>query len=118
MINLNIMTEKYTAIVDHIGRTLIGVEVDRSDTTLSISNPLILHCQPESNGSLNVQTFPMFFFEFIDKLHRSSNVWKFNLSNIVTSDVILDERIIENYKLQATPPVPKTNPKIIKIDDV
>lgn len=112
------MSEKYTAIVDHIGRTLIGVEIDRSDSTLSIGNPLILHCQPEANGSLNVQTFPMFFFEFIDKSHRSSNVWKFNLSNIVTSDVVLDERIIENYKLQSAPPVKKADPKIIKIDDL
>ena len=83
------MQEKYIAIVDHVGRTIIGKEIAQTETTLIVNNPVILHCQPEQNGSLNVQTFPLFFFEFIDKTKRENNNWTYTKSNIVLSDVEL-----------------------------
>ena len=115
------MQEKYIAIVDHVGRTIIGKEIAQTETTLIVNNPVILHCQPEQNGSLNVQTFPLFFFEFIDKTKRENNNWTYTKSNIVLSDVELDERIINQYKQINTPPVAapvKNNPKVIRIDDI
>lgn len=115
------MQEKYIAIIDHVGRTIIGKEVAEGDTTLIVNNPVILHCQPESNGSLNVQTFPLFFFEFIDKTKRENNNWTYTKSNIVLSDVTLDERIINQYKQLNTPPAVapmKKNPKVITISDL
>ena len=110
------MKEKHIAIIDHVGRNIIGKVVGETDTTLTINNPVIVHCQPEANGQLQVQTFPVFFFEFIDKEYRNQNDWTYNKSSIVTSNVVLDERINN-----PPPPVqqPSTSsPKVISIDDI
>ena len=111
---------KHVAILDHVGRTIIGEFKGETDNTLSIYNPVILHCQPQQNGQLEVQTFPVFFFEFIDKTARESNTWTYSKSNIVTSDVVLDDRILSQYsKINTTPVETETeNPKIISINDV
>jgi len=111
---------KHVAILDHVGRTIIGELKGETDTTLSIYNPVILHCQPQQNGQLEVQTFPVFFFEFIDKTARESNTWTYSKSNIVNSDVVLDDRMLSQYsKINTAPVEPATeNPKIISINDV
>ena len=114
------MQEKHVAIIDHVGRNIIGKLVEETDTIITIQNPVILHVQPQQNGQLEVQTFPVFFFEFIDKSNRDKNSWTYNKSNIVTSNVILDDRIISQYEKINTPPEePKTSsPKVISIDDL
>ena len=117
------MQAKYIAILDHVGRTIIGELVGETDATLSIYNPVILHVQPQENGQLQVQTFPVLFFEFISKDFRGSNTWTYNKSNIVTSDVVLTDLIIAQYSKINTPvespaiPV-QANPKIISINDL
>ena len=53
-------------IVDHIGRTVVGVVTEENDTTITINNPVIIHVQPnQQNGQLQVQSFPYLFMEFI-----------------------------------------------------
>ena len=55
------------AIVDQVGRTVVGVETGRTDETLTLNNPVIVHVQPDpQNGQLQVQTFPYLFMEFIE----------------------------------------------------
>lgn len=114
------MTPKYTAIIDQIGRTIIGQVLSDTDTTLVIRNPVILHCQPEANGQLQVQSFPVFFFEFIDKAFREENDWTYYKQNVVTSNVTLDSRIIDQYNKINTPAdiVSTKGPKVISINDV
>lgn len=116
------MKEKHVALIDHVGRNIIGKLVEETDTTISINNPVILHVQPQMNGQLEVQTFPVFFFEFIDKTQRSSNTWTYTKSNIVTSNVELDDRILSQYEKINTPPAETVaaaqSPKIISIDDL
>lgn len=114
---------KHKAILDHVGRTIIGKVVSEDDTTLTLNNPVILHCQPEANGSLQVQSFPVFFFEFIDKASREKNNWTYNKISIVTSDVELDEKILSQYERINTPPVEalptkNDNPRIVSIKDL
>jgi hypothetical protein len=113
---------KYTAIQDHVGRTIIGKIASETDTTLVLSNPVILHCQPEANGQLQVQTFPVFFFEFLDKETRENNNWTYHKSSIVTSDVTLTDTVISQYERINTPqvalPSKNNNPKVISIDDL
>ena len=114
------MKEKYIAIIDHVGRNIIGTLVGDTETTVTINNPVILHCQPEANGQLQVQSFPVFFFEFISKQHRDKNNWTYSKNNIVTSDVVLDDRIIAQYSKINTPQeaVVENNPKVISINDL
>ncbi len=114
---------EHKAILDHVGRTIIGKVVSETDTELTLNNPVILHCQPEANGSLQVQSFPVFFFEFIDKSKRERNDWTYNKVSIVTSNVVLDERILSQYdKINTPQDVPtlnkNTNPKVISITDL
>lgn len=114
------MKEKHVAIIDHVGRNIIGKLVEETDSVITIQNPVILHVQPQQNGQLEVQTFPTFFFEFIDKSNRDKNAWTYTKSNIVTSNVVLDDRILSQYERINTPPEePKqTQPKVISIDDI
>jgi hypothetical protein len=112
-------TEKHVAIIDHIGRNIIGKLVSDTDTTVTLNNPVIVHCQPEANGQLQVQSFPVFFFEFIDKSKRDQNDWTYTKSSIVTSNVELDDRILSQYAKINTPPVEAVNsPKVVSIDDI
>lgn len=114
------MQEKHVAIIDQVGRNIIGKLDNETDTTITIQNPVILHVQPQQSGQLEVQTFPVFFFEFIDKDNRRSNAWTYTKSNIVTSNVVLDERILSQYEKINTPAEePKqTSPKVISINDL
>lgn len=116
------MQPKHVAIIDHVGRTIIGEQIGESDTTLTLQNPVILHCQPQANGQLEVQTFPVFFFEFIDKKTRENNSWTYTKSNIVLSNITLDDRILSQYAKINVPPVEappvQANPKIISIQDL
>lgn len=110
--------EKHVALIDHVGRNIIGKLASETDTTITIQNPVILHVQPQQNGQLEVQTFPVFFFEFIDKDNRGDNAWTYNKSNVVTSNVVLDDRILSQYEKINTPPEEVKNPKVITIDDL
>jgi hypothetical protein len=110
-------------IIDQIGRVVIGKKVSETDTQLTLNNPVIVYVNPnQETGQIQVQSFPVFFFEFINKEFRDQNNWTFNKSNIVTSDVILDDRILLQYEKINTPPVeqnaPTSSPKVISINDL
>lgn len=105
-------------IVDHIGRTVIGVEVSQDDKTITLNNPVIIHVQPNpQNGQLQVQSFPYIFMEFITPDSRDKNHWTFNKSHIVLSEVQLDDKIIAQYNNINTPApqAPQGEPEVIKL---
>lgn len=114
------MQEKHIVIQDQIGRTIMGVLETETETTVSINNPVIIHVQPEPSGQLQVQTFPLFFFEFISKESREKNIWTYTKSNIAVGNVDLDERIVSQYHKINTPQdtVPQNSPKVISINDL
>ena len=108
-------------IVDHIGRTVVGVVTEESDTTITINNPVIIHVQPnQQNGQLQVQSFPYLFMEFI-KGDKTKNNWTFHKSAISVSDVELDDRIIQQYENINTPKEnpaqQEEDPEVIKLFD-
>lgn len=117
------MKEKHIVIIDQIGRNIIGKLVGETDSTLTLHNPVIVFVQPEQSGQIQVQSFPVFFFEFIDKEFRGQNNWTYNKANIVVSDVVLDARILAQYDKINTPPVeseavPSSSPKVVSIDSL
>jgi len=113
------MMPKLVTICDHIGRTVIGRINNENDTTLWLSNPVIIFVQPDpQNGQLKIDSYPYIFVEFIDKNSRDSNVWAFAKTNIVVSDVVLDRRIVDQYDALTTgKPVEEkqSEPAIIKL---
>jgi hypothetical protein len=116
------MKDKYIAIIDQIGRNIIGKIVAENDNTITLHNPVIMFVQPEQTGQIQVQSFPVFFFEFIDKDTRENNNWTYHKSNIVISDVTLDARVLAQYEKINTPPAiqQQTAPdiKVVNIDDL
>jgi hypothetical protein len=113
----------HIVIIDNIGRNIIGKLVGETDTTLTLHNPIIVFVQPQQGGQIEVQSFPVFFFEFISKDFRDQNNWTYQKSNITTSDVVLDDRILAQYEKINSPPVepqgvPSASPKIVSIDSL
>ena len=113
------MKEKHTVIIDQIGRTVLGVQESETDTELTLINPIILHFQPAQNGQLELQVFPLFFFELLDKSKRDQNSWTWNKASIAVSNIELEDGILQRYAQINTPPAPVVaNPKVISIDDL
>lgn len=114
------MKQKPIVFQDQIGRTIIAKLVKETDTTLTVENPVMFIVTPDQTGQFQVQSFPIFFFEFINKESRDSNVWTYNKNAIVTSDIDLDDRVVEQYGKINTPPAPvvSSNPKVISINDL
>lgn len=113
------MKQKHTVIIDQIGRTILGVEVSQTSTEITLDNPIILHFQPSQNGQLELQVFPLFFFELLDKEKRDKNSWVFNKTSVAVSNVELNADILSRYAQINTPPAPvQSNPKVISINDL
>ena len=116
------MKEKHTVIIDQIGRIILGVENFQSETEIGLKNPIILHFQPSPNGKVELQVFPLFFFELLNEDARDKNNWVFNKSNVAVSDIELNPDILSRYEQINTPqkplPAPTNNPKVISIDDL
>jgi len=113
------MSKEIIAIVDQVGRTVIGVETGQTDETLTLNNAVIVHVQPDpASGQLQVQTFPYLFMEFIEG-DKQLNEWTFNKSAIATSTVKLTEQIKAQYTAinnpAPKPAAPTAEPEVIKL---
>ena len=109
-------------IVDHIGRTVVGVLKTEDKQTLTLENPVIIHVQPDQNtGQLQVQSFPYIFMEFLKD--KEKNDWVFNKSAISVSNIELDDRIVTQYENinNPNPPIqqqaPQEEPEVIQLFD-
>ena len=98
-------------IVDHIGRTVLGIVKEDTKDSITLFNPVIIHVQPDQQtGQLQVQSFPYIFMEFLKD--KDKNHWTFSKSAISVSDVELDERIIQQYENINDPKPPLTQPGV------
>lgn len=102
--------------IDHIGRTLIGKLVEETDTQYIVENPVILNVSiNQQTKQLNVNSFPLFFGEFLSK-SDPKNSWNFNKSQIVVGNVTLEPTLVQQYN-SMTSPQPAQEPEIIKLFD-
>ncbi|NBW58255.1 hypothetical protein EBR43_10855 [bacterium] len=94
------MNENIITFIDHIGRTMLGVQVKTDKNFLYVKDPAIIHVQPTQQGQLNVQTIPLYFREFLgEKSRKDGTTWKFNLDTVVLGvDIDNDPRLLEQYK--------------------
>ena len=117
--------KKIKTIIDHIGRTVVGVVVKEDAKTITLNNPVKIHVQPDQqSGQLQVQSFPYIFMEFLKD--KDKNNWTFTKTTICTSDVELDDRIITQYDNINNPqppiqadgaPATGEEPEVIKLFD-
>lgn len=102
--------------IDHIGRTLIGNLIEETDTQLVVENPVILNVSVnQQTKQLNVNSFPLFFGEFLSK-QDPKNIWRFNKSQIVVGDVTLESTLKQQYNSMVNPQ-PVQEPEVIKLFD-
>jgi hypothetical protein len=95
---------KLVTFIDSIGRTILGVNEQVTDTVLRVKNPAMINVAQAQNGQLQVQLIPLFFSEFIaDDKRSEGSVWSFNLSQITIADVEVDARLTEQYIRISTP---------------
>ena len=105
--------------VDHVGRNIIGEVLGEENGYLKVKNPAILIVQPnQATGQLSIQTVPLFFKEFVSpSVRETAGTWLFPKDKLITStDIQLEDRIIEQYKRIFTPP-PSSTPEVVKLFD-
>ena len=89
---------KYITFIDSMTRTIIGEEINRTDTSVEVKNPAMINVAQAQNGQMQVQLIPLFFAEFIDGATRSEGTtWEYNLNTITLGRVNLDGRLLEQY---------------------
>ena len=91
------MSDKNLVVfVDNIGRTIVGEDVNSNKSEWTIKNPSIVHVQPNpQTGQMTVQLIPFFFKEFSN--NGDDTEWTFNKANLVTSNTVLDNRLVDQY---------------------
>lgn len=112
---------KNITFIDSIGRTILGEEVNRTDTTVVVKNPAMINVAQSQNGQLQVQLIPLFFAEFIEGSQRAEgSTWSFNTNSLTFGEVTIDGRLLEQYTrvftAQAAQPE-VVNPEVVKLFD-
>jgi hypothetical protein len=89
--------KKITAFLDNVGRTIVGQVESETDTTLNITNPVVLSTVPTPDNRMSIQLFPLIFREFLgDK--EADVTFSFNKSSITNTDIsALDYRLQAQY---------------------
>jgi hypothetical protein len=113
---------KNITFIDSIGRTILGEEINRTDTTLVVKNPAMISVQQAQNGQLQVQLIPLFFSEFIETSQRADgSTWNYNINTVTVGEVQADERLLEQYArvfgAAAATQAPAGNPEVVKLFD-
>lgn len=109
---------KLVTLIDSVGRYIIGTFYSENDTSITLKTPVILNVQPDQNsGKLHIQTFPLFFKEFLTA--ESGNCWTYQKSGIVIGEVELEDRLVQQYNSIANPQLVSqatpTDSKVIKL---
>lgn len=124
----------YTTFIDNAGRTLFGVLVSETDSSITVKNPVMISVQQQQNGQMAVQLFPLFFAEFVTPQGEEdrSNYFTYSKSSVAVGvDFEIDPRIVEQYSKVTNPtlvpadqpdPVPagaasESDPEVIKLFD-
>jgi len=88
-----------TVFVNHVGQTILTEVLSEDKNTLKAKNPAVLFVQPNQANQLQVQLIPVFFREFVKQDKRKDGVvFTYNKDSIVTSEIELDEKIVEQYE--------------------
>lgn len=120
------MSKDIRIIIDSVGRYIVGEFAEASDSTLKLKNPVLLSIQPnQQTGQLHVQSFPLFFKEFLKGASKEQTTWEFSKSSIIVgTDLELDDRLMtqyENIVNQQPASTPPSNPsgdaKVVKLFD-
>lgn len=95
--------KEIVVFMDSVSRTLAGVKVSETETTVSIENPVIVNAMPNQNGQMSLQLIPVFFREILADKNQDC-VFDYQKDAIVTSNITaLDENIEKQYAMLFQP---------------
>lgn len=89
---------KYLIFLDSINRTILGEIGLDTDTTIEIINPVTINLTPGNDGKINLQAFPLFPRELMEGINRDS-VFYYNKENITITNVQVEKKLIDHYKM-------------------
>jgi hypothetical protein len=110
------MKKKLVTLIDSVGRYIIGELKSEDESSITLKTPVMLNVQPDPNtGKLHVQTYPLFFKEFLVK--GSDNLWTYAKSSVVIGNLELDAQLVQQYNNIANPQElsKPTDSKVIKL---
>jgi len=93
------MDNKYVTIIDNTGRNILGIVSEETDSTITLSNPVMISVQPQ-NGQFQVQLIPLFLAEFIKGggPNNRNFAFTYSKSNVaVGTGFDIDVRITSQY---------------------
>jgi len=103
---------------DQIGRVLVGDKVAETETTLTVSDPKVVHTEMGQNGKISVHIIPVYFAEILEKESDKNNFWTYNKNAIVLGDVDVSKDLLEKCEI-INKPIQKTEEtNVISIDDI
>ena len=89
--------------LDSVSRTLAGVKVSETETTISVENPVIVNAMPNQNSQMSLQLIPVFFREILDDKNQEC-IFEYQKESIVTSNITnLDKNIEAQYAMLFQP---------------
>jgi len=115
------MTKDQTIVfLDGIQRTIVATFVEESDTTITVTKPVILNVSPTQDKKLSVQLYPLFFREFSSNRDQFPN-WTYAKSSITMSDAQVEDNLQAQYTQMflttPTSPVTNSNTPVVKLFD-
>ncbi len=60
------MKNEIIVFLDGVSRTIAGVKIADSDTTITVENPVIVNAMPNQDGQMTLQLIPVFFREVLE----------------------------------------------------
>jgi hypothetical protein len=114
------MANNIKIFIDHVGHTIVADVLEENAQIIKAKNPAVLIANPNANGQLTVQLVPLFFKEFVSlSVRENGAVFNYPADRIVQSEIVLEERLVEQYVGMFTP-APKPENKetpVIKLFD-
>ena len=105
---------KLITFLDSAQRTIIAEEKESTDTSVSVSNPVVVNIVPQQDtGQMALQLLPVYFREFqADK--SGSTVFTYNKDNITPIEVEggFDFRLNAQYEQIFNPPAQAQAPSV------
>lgn len=97
--------------LDSVSRTLAGIKVGETETTISIENPVIVNAMPNQNGQMSLQLIPVFFREILGNKNQDC-VFEYEKDSIVRSNIhSLDGNIEQQYSMLFQPVPTEVDPE-------
>lgn len=88
--------------LDGVSRTIAGVKVSDTDTTITVENPVIVNTLPNKAGQMSLQLIPVFFREILGDQNQTCT-FEYSKSNITLTNITkLNKQIEMQYAVLFT----------------